>query len=296
MLGYDIPVFAQTADYINIMAYDMHGPWEPQTDHHAPLYKREWDTDKTNNIDAVVRYWVDNGMSPSKLMLGIPLYGKTWTLSYYTEDPTLPAPGLGPGTQGPITAAPGTLGYNEICKYVKTENWEVAVDPEFNIGPYASSPNVPKTWVSYDDPAMAHAKSRYVLDKGLGGAMVWDMSTDDFMNSCGDGRNPIMTNISLTIGVSTSTTTTSKTTAGGPSTTIKTSSGSPTTTIPTPKTTPRSSTTRLSTWPRVTTERTTQVTNSKIPFTPNSGHRIASSSQQLNLLLTFGFILINVLI
>jgi hypothetical protein len=46
----------------------------------------------------------------------------------------------------------------------------------------------------------------------------------------------------------------------------------------------------------VTTERTTQVTNSKIPFTPNSGHRIASSSQQLNLLLTFGFILINVLI
>jgi chitinase len=97
MLGYDIPVFNQTADYINIMAYDMHGPWENLTDHHAPLYEREWDTDKTNNIDAVVRYWVYNGMSPSKLMLGIPLYGKTWTLSStYTEDPTLPAPGLGP--------------------------------------------------------------------------------------------------------------------------------------------------------------------------------------------------------
>lgn len=286
-------MLAQTADYINIMAYDMHGPWEPLTDHHAPLYQRDWDTDATNNIDAVVRYWVVKGMPSSKLMLGIPLYGKTWTLgSIYTEDPTLPAPGSGPGAQGPITAAPGTLGYNEICKYVKTENWEVVVDPEFQIGPYASSPNVPKTWVGYDDPVMAHVKSLYLLGKGLGGAMVWDMSTDDFKNLCGDGPNPIMTNISRTVGVSTSTTTTTKTTAGGTSTTSRSSSGSPTTTVPT---TPRPSTTRLSTWPRVTTAWTTQVTNSKVPFNPSNGHRIASSFHQL-IVLSFGLLLIYFLI
>ena len=285
-------MFNATADYINIMAYDMHGPWEPLTDHHAPLYKRDWDTDATNNIDAVVKYWTSNGMPASKLMLGIPLYGKSWTLNYtYTEDPTLPAPGLGAGPPGPFTNASGTLGYNEICNYVKNEKWAVVVDPEFKIGPYASAPSVPKTWVSYDDPVMANVKSRYILEKGLGGAMVWDMSTDDFRNSCGDGPNPIMTNISQTVGVTTSTTSTAMTTKTTASST-STTTGETTTTAPT---TPRPSTTRLSTWPRVTTEWTTQATSLKTPFKPNDGHRIASNSQQL-IFVCFGIILINLVI
>jgi chitinase len=287
-------VLTETADYINIMAYDMHGPWEPLTDHHAPLYKRDWDTDETNNIDAVVQYWKDSGMPSSKLMLGIPLYGKSWTLDYtYTEDPTLPAPGLGPGAAGPLTNLPGTLGYNEICNYVKNENWAVVVDPTFQIGPYASTPSVPKTWVGYDDPVMANVKSRYVLDRGLGGAMVWDMSTDDFRNTCGDGPNPIMTNISRTVGVTTSTTTTSPA-ATTTTTTASTSTTTGETTTTTP-TTPRPPTTKLSTWPRVTTQATTQATSSKTPFMPNDGHRIAGNSQQLTFL-AFGFILINLVI
>jgi chitinase len=176
----------------------------------------------------------------------------------------------------------------------------VVVDPESKIGPYASSLNIPKTWVGYDDPAMANVKSRYVLNKGLGGAMVWDMSTDDFKNSCGDGPNPVMTNISRTVGVSTSTTTTTKTTAGGTtsstSASSSSSSGSPTATASATSVTPRPSTTKLSTWPRVTTEWTTQaILSSKMPFKPNNGHRIGSNSHQL-ILLAIGFIFINVII
>jgi chitinase len=43
---------------------------------------------------------------------------------------------------------------------------------------------------------MAAVKTQYVLDEQLGGAMVWDISTDDFHNKCGDGANPLMTTIS----------------------------------------------------------------------------------------------------
>ena len=210
-------------------AYDMHGPWEPQTDNHAPLYKRSWDTDITNNVDYIVKYWISKGLQPSQINMGIPLYGKSWTLiefnDTYTSDPTLPAPGLGPGAAGPLTGQAGYLGYNEICKFVKTGNWEVVKDPTYVIGPYASSPTVPKTWVGYDDAAMASVKSLYVLDKGLGGAMVWDISTDDFRNTCGDGLNPIMTTISRTVLTDPSSSTTiSSTTSTGVSSSTTSSS------------------------------------------------------------------------
>ena len=53
------------------MTYDMHGSWEPFTGHNAPLYPRadENADQKTLNIDSVVKYWISNGASPSKLAI-----------------------------------------------------------------------------------------------------------------------------------------------------------------------------------------------------------------------------------
>ena len=35
----------------------------------------------------------------------------------------------------------------------------------------------------------------YALNKKLAGTMVWDLSMDDFRNTCGGGVNPIMSTI-----------------------------------------------------------------------------------------------------
>ena len=175
----------------------MHGSsWEPtKADHHAPLYKRSWDTDPTLNCNGSVNYWISHGASPSKLNMGIPLYGKSWTLT--SSIVAIPAPANGPGIAGPYTGQPGFLAYYEICNNIKSNGWVKVNDPSFGLsGPYAYS-LTSKQWVGFEDELMVSYKTSYALGRGLGGVMVWDISTDDFQNTCGGGKNPLITAISV---------------------------------------------------------------------------------------------------
>ena len=200
-------------DFINLMTYDFHGSsWEPTlADHHSPLRKRPGETTNLNS-DYSVNYWISKGLPASKINMGVPLYGQSWTLTSNTIVP--PAHASGGAPAGPFTGEAGTLAYYEICNSVHTAGWQVVQDPTQAIGPYAVSPTSPKYWVGYDDPAMATTKSNYALSKGLGGIMVWDISMDDFHNSCAAGTNPVSTAIYNALkGTSPTTTTASPVTA-----------------------------------------------------------------------------------
>lgn len=178
------------------MTYDIHGSWEPETaDHHAPLRQRSWDTTK-NDVESSVDHWIQNGLVPSKINLGIPLYGRSWKLASDVTAP--PAPATGPGAAGPW-GEEGYLSYLEICLAIKNDGWQVVQDPNLLNGPYALSPTNVVNWVGYDDVAMVTEKSRFVLAHKLGGAMVWEVSLDDFQDSCGGGINPLLKAISSMI-------------------------------------------------------------------------------------------------
>lgn len=65
----------------------------------------------------------------------------------------------------------------------------VTRDLEGRIGPYAQ---LGSQWVSYDDIAEIRRKSNLIKQLGLGGGMVWALDLDDFRNSCGCGKHPLL--------------------------------------------------------------------------------------------------------
>lgn len=72
----------------------------------------------THNIslspqDYAIRYWLQKGATKDKLVMGMPLYGQSFTLN----DPAvngLNAPARTGGTAGPFTRARGFLAYYEV--------------------------------------------------------------------------------------------------------------------------------------------------------------------------------------
>jgi Glycosyl hydrolases family 18. len=70
-----------------------------------------------------LQLWVDSGCSPDKLVVGIPFYGRTFTLGYGTnhEIGTYINKEAGGGTPGPYTQAIGSLGYYEASVNVSCD-------------------------------------------------------------------------------------------------------------------------------------------------------------------------------
>ncbi|XP_063611832.1 chitinase-3-like protein 1 isoform X1 [Penaeus indicus] len=182
-VAYDVLGLSDAVDFILLSGYNLHGPWDTFTHHHAPLFSHPADTGDNAllNIDYGVGYWISKGVDKKKLVLGLGTYGTTWTLNNL-DDNGYYAYATQAGKPGPYTATLGFLGYNEICEMQHgSDEWTVVRDPDMN-EPYTYS--VDKTWCGYEDSQSMWRKGQYARSQGLAGTMVWSLETDDFSGSC----------------------------------------------------------------------------------------------------------------
>ncbi|KAL2747341.1 putative chitinase 10 [Vespula maculifrons] len=102
--GYDVPAVASYLDFINLMAYDFHGKWERETGHNAPLYASSLDSEwqKQLSVDNAASMWVRLGAPKEKLIIGMPTYGRSFTLSNPSNF-RVHAPASGGGKAGEYT-------------------------------------------------------------------------------------------------------------------------------------------------------------------------------------------------
>ncbi|CAF1202079.1 unnamed protein product [Rotaria sordida] len=197
--GYDIKEIAPYLDYINLMAYDYHGSWNTHTGFNSPLYARssEKGDKRLLNQQATVDTWIDGGCSPSKLVLGLGMYGRTFKLKQKKNPDTKPyGPSKGAGLPGNYTASNGFLSYYEICELIKKQKWHTEYDKEQQV-PYAYKDD---QWVSFDNQESIEKKCHYVASKRLAGAMIWSLDFDDFNGAfCGQGKYPLLTTVKKTL-------------------------------------------------------------------------------------------------
>nr|XP_050857848.1 mucin-5AC-like isoform X4 [Vespula vulgaris] len=191
--GYDVPRLNEYLDFINLLSYDYHSAYEPAVNHHAPLYPLEEDNEYNYDSELTINYTINHlmksGASSEKIILGIPTYGRSYTL--FNEDATdLGSPADGPGIEGDDTREKGYLSYYEICESItNSDDWEVVQPNPKAMGPYAFKGN---QWVGYDDVDIVRLKARFINEKNLGGIMFWSIDNDDFRGKCHDRPYPLI--------------------------------------------------------------------------------------------------------
>ena len=133
--------FNENLDFLGVRAMDFFTAESnpDRTNHHAPLFRSTW-IDRT--ADFAINSWITKGMSPDKVLLGIPLYGRSWKLT--TDRVIPPAPAAG-GAPRQFTNETGLMAYYEICDAVHNSGWTEIQDRNRSMGPYVVSPNSPKT-------------------------------------------------------------------------------------------------------------------------------------------------------
>ncbi|KAK7112259.1 hypothetical protein V1264_011736 [Littorina saxatilis] len=185
--AYDVVEISKHLDFINLMSYDLHGSWEPQTGHQSALYQDTGETAPESylNVDWAARYWASKGCPKHKLVIGIPTYGRSFTLQS-TASTGVGAPTRGAGTRGQFTREAGFLSYYEVCRMNATA--QVRRIESQNV-PYLVKGD---QWVGYDDIDSVRGKARYAKDNGYGGVMTWALDLDDFSGTfCGQGKYPL---------------------------------------------------------------------------------------------------------
>ena len=152
-------------DFANVMTYDIHGNWDKYTDFNAPLYNfssssphHKWSVDSTVNL------WLNAGFPADKLVMGVPFYG------YRYDNVANPNNGFLQSYSGGKS-----ITYKEIVGLLNSSNYTRHYHTEAKV-PWAYNGS---TFISYDDEESMGAKMQYIRNKGLGGAMIWELSQDN---------------------------------------------------------------------------------------------------------------------
>ena len=168
-------------DMLSIMTYDFRGDWDVNTGHHSPLYKNALDNYAPVGFsaDEAVNKAIDVGFTRDKLTIGVPFYGRGWTK--VVVDGTKPLI-FGKSTAGGASSRSpngnesfAMTAYRDLLPLIKNGTFTDMYDSVSKASwCYSASGEV---W-TYESQKSVADKAKYINDKGVAGAIIWDLQED----------------------------------------------------------------------------------------------------------------------
>ena len=85
--AYDIPRISAALDYIHIMSYDLHGSWDSTLGIHSQFNSHPDDPSANLNTFYALNKWINGGLPKSKLVYGMPAYGRGFKMASDSATP-----------------------------------------------------------------------------------------------------------------------------------------------------------------------------------------------------------------
>lgn len=187
----DLNEVLKYADYMNVMTYDQVGANHPCTAHHTAFGKVELedlaDTPlgkmmesrremlekrgikvAPRSVESIIDFCIEKGADPKQLVVGAAFYGRAWK-------------GVHPENNGLYQRNGGSYigwsAYHQIRKKFEGKNGFTRYWDDLAKAPYLFNPT-DSIWISYDDTMSVKIKTRYSIEKQLGGIMFWELGND----------------------------------------------------------------------------------------------------------------------
>ncbi|KAJ1780320.1 hypothetical protein IW139_001772 [Coemansia sp. RSA 353] len=175
----DLAAIAHVVDHINIMTYDYAGSWSSVTGHQQNLFRPAAGDSGINGNDTVSDY-IHRGVPPHKVVLGVGFYGRGFSNVDHRSGAVPGLPGLGCAFSGVPngTWEAGSFDYKDLrANHMQsnsnyTVHWDDAAKAPIL---YSADERV---MITFDDAIAVSWKADYVLKRGLGGIMIWELSQD----------------------------------------------------------------------------------------------------------------------
>ncbi len=164
----------KSLDFINVMAYDIHGTWEQTTNFNAPLFPSKADPARALHLTTAeaVQGYRSGGVPREKIVVGVPFYGHGWQGVPATNHGLYQtSTGAAPGTY-----EEGTENYNVLTTKVAAGAFTRYFDTTTK-NAWIYDPVAHIFW-TYDDPKSLQEKATFVNRQDLGGVMFWELSGD----------------------------------------------------------------------------------------------------------------------
>lgn len=150
-------------DDVNLMSYDLINGYATETGHHTALYSTPHQPESTDNA---VQYLLKIGVDAKKIIIGAAFYARVWE--------NVPATNYGLYQSGKFKQG---ISYRDFPQRLSVQSGYQSYWDDTAKAPYSYNA-AEKKFATYDDERSIGLKTKYVIDKKLGGIMFWEITND----------------------------------------------------------------------------------------------------------------------